>query len=112
MHALHAAVLHFRQAVRVFEHAIIVGDYDDAAVGMPRDLAERRIAEASSNQYPTDWSSDGRLIVFTNLDPKTQVDIWTRPSDGQGTPTPFLQSSANEVGGRLSPDARFRAGAA
>ena len=41
MHALHAAVLHFGQAVGVFEDAIVVRDDDDTAVGVPRDVAQQ-----------------------------------------------------------------------
>ena len=69
---------------------------------------EQPFLPASSNRYPTDWSRDGKTIVFTNLDPKTQVDIWTTPADGSA-PTPFLNSPANELAGRLSRDGHWMA---
>ena len=57
---------------------------------------------------PSDWSRDGRFIVFHTLGPKTTWDIWVfRASDR--TATPFLQTTANEVQGRLSPDSRWMA---
>jgi eukaryotic-like serine/threonine-protein kinase len=68
----------------------------------------RLIAEAVSHQYPTDWSSDGRTIVFTNIDPKTQADIWVRPVDG-GPDTPVLAAPFNEYAARLSPNGQWLA---
>ena len=69
---------------------------------------EQPFLPASTNRFPTDWSRDGETIVFTNLDPKTQVDIWTTPVDGSA-PTPFLNSPANELAGRLSRDGHWMA---
>ena len=69
---------------------------------------EHRVAEAASHQYPTDWSPDGRTIVFTNVDPRTQADIWTMPAAG-GPQTPFLATGFNEYAARLSPDGRWLA---
>ncbi len=69
---------------------------------------ERIVASAARNQYPSDWSRDG-TIVFTSLDPKTQADIWTMPADGKGEPSPFLNSRATELSGRLSPDGHWMA---
>jgi eukaryotic-like serine/threonine-protein kinase len=64
-----------------------------------------------NNKIPTQWSSDGRFIVYYEIDPKTKQDIWVLPMDGaaQGKPVPFLRSEFNEFLGQLSPDSRWMA---
>ena len=62
----------------------------------------------------TDWSRDGRLIVYGRLDPKTKWDVWVvpatpNPTGGDRTPRVYLQTEFNEHQGRLSPDGRWMA---
>jgi len=58
---------------------------------------------------PTDWSADGRYILYTVIDPKTNYDLWVLPLFGDQKPFPFLQTEFNERNGRLSPDGRWMA---
>jgi hypothetical protein len=60
------------------------------------------------------WSRDGRFVVYSENDPKTQWDIWVLPMDGGGerkpgapAGTPFLHSEFNELLGQLSPDGQL-----
>jgi dipeptidyl aminopeptidase/acylaminoacyl peptidase len=76
-------------------------------VGRPGE--EMLLFESASPQYSTDWSRDGHTILYTNLDPKTQADIWIAPATGGGKPTPVLATSFNEYAARLSPDGRWMA---
>jgi serine/threonine protein kinase len=64
-------------------------------------LKERRAT------YPLDWSRDGRLLLFSALDPKTGSDLWLLPLEGSRTPKPLLQTPFNEGEARISPDGRF-----
>jgi Tol biopolymer transport system component/tRNA A-37 threonylcarbamoyl transferase component Bud32 len=57
-------------------------------------------------KYPTDWSRDGKFLVYHSFVPNTQSDIWMAPSAG-GKPTPLLQTPFEELSGRLSPDGRW-----
>src|SRR5262245_4750235 len=52
----------------------------------------------------TDWSRDGRLVIYRQLDPKTKWDIWVLPVTGSGEAKPFrgVQTEANEAVGRVS----------
>jgi Tol biopolymer transport system component len=57
----------------------------------------------------TDWSRDGRFVIFQTLDPTTGFHIWVLPLSGERKPYPFLQSPSTEVLGKLSPDGRWLA---
>ncbi len=62
--------------------------------------------------FPTDWSPDGRFIIYHTYSEKTQHDIWyLKPKqDGSGYESvPFLRTAAREWGGRFSPDGHFLA---
>ena len=56
---------------------------------------------------PTDWSPDGRFLLYFAPSPKTGTDVWVLP---QGD-TPALGCSwttaANEMWGQFSPDGRW-----
>jgi len=61
------------------------------------------------NGVPTDWSRDGRFILYTQYNPKTKQDIWVLSLGGAQQPFPFLQTEAYEAGAQLSPDGRWLA---
>jgi hypothetical protein len=84
------------------------GFYNIYRQSVSKPSEEHRVAEVASHQYPTDWSPDGRTIVFTNVDPKTQADIWTMPSAG-GPQTPVVATGFNEYAARLSPNGQWLA---
>jgi len=62
-------------------------------------------------KLPTDWSWDGRFIIYYQLDPKTKWDVWVLPMTGSGAgkPFPVVHTEANETAGTLSPDGRWLA---
>ena len=60
-------------------------------------------------KFPSQWSRDGRLLVYEERDPKTKSDLWVLPLDGDRKPRPFLQTEFSEVHGQLSPDGRWMA---
>lgn len=64
-----------------------------------------------NNNIPSQWSRDGRFIVYCALDPKTKFDIWVLPLDGSADRKPFAfaNSEFNEEFGQLSPDSRWMA---
>ncbi len=61
------------------------------------------------NGTPTDWSRDGRFIIYHQHNPKTKQDVWVLPLDGAQQPFPFLQTEASEGGAQLSLDGRWLA---
>ncbi|MGH9674973.1 MAG: hypothetical protein ACRD44_17510, partial [Bryobacteraceae bacterium] len=66
-----------------------------------------RILLTADGISPTDWSPDGRFILYVNIDPKTNSDLWLLPMQGDRTPLPLARSPFNERHGRISPDGRW-----
>ncbi len=61
------------------------------------------------NGFPTDWSRDGRFIIYSRNNPKTTLDVWVLPLDGAQQPFASIQTEAYESGAQLSPDGRWLA---
>jgi Tol biopolymer transport system component len=81
--------------------------YQKATSGTGKD---ELLLPSSNTKVPTQWSHDGRFIVYTELDPKTRGDIWVLPiKDGERKAIPFLHSEFNEYQGQLSPDSHWMA---
>ncbi|MGH9938972.1 MAG: protein kinase domain-containing protein [Blastocatellia bacterium] len=69
------------------------------------------LLKSDLTKFPTDWSEDGRFIIYSQIDPKTKSNVWFLPASGSGEvkPFPVLQTDANESAGTLSPDGRWLA---
>jgi serine/threonine protein kinase/Tol biopolymer transport system component len=63
--------------------------------------------QSNNSKGPNDWSMDGRFILFTELDAKTNSDLWVLPLFGDRKPFVFLQTPFFEGGGRFSPNGRW-----
>jgi Tol biopolymer transport system component len=79
--------------------------YQRASAGGP----EERLLESSAVLYATQWSPDGRFIVYEAFDPKTRGDLWVLPVTGDRKPMVFAATEFSEVQGQLSPDGRWMA---
>src|SRR5262249_39833700 len=84
------------------------------------------LLKSDHNKFPTDWSRDGRFIIYRQQDPKTKSDLWVLPVTGGSEAKPFeakpfeakpfeakpfeakpyrvIGTEANELAGTLSPD--------
>ena len=77
---------------------------------------EQRVTESGNPQWPTDWSRDGRLVLYYEIAPDTQRDLWVLPVTPEGKPEagasaragarPYLRTRFNEYQGRFSPELR------
>jgi Tol biopolymer transport system component/predicted Ser/Thr protein kinase len=69
---------------------------------------EQRVTEPGNLQVPTDWSRDGRLILFNQFARGTGSDIWVLPVTPEGTPAgapqAYLRTRFNERDGEFSPE--------
>ncbi len=75
-------------------------DGSSAAVALVSETAE---------EFPFDWSHDGRFILYGSRGDETFYDLWyleRATSDDSWEPRLFLNTPANERSARLSPDGR------
>jgi Tol biopolymer transport system component len=74
---------------------------------------EQRIAELgrSLSLTPSDWSRDGRFLLYHSISAETKGDLWILPVTPEGklaeggAPKAFLRTPFNELSGRFSPEA-------
>ena len=74
--------------------------------------AEHRLFESPLVNHATDWSRDGRFIVYATLHQSSGFDLMKLPMDGpeeDRLPTPYLATPFDEHYGRVSPDGRWLA---
>jgi dipeptidyl aminopeptidase/acylaminoacyl peptidase len=68
--------------------------------------AEQLLLQSGNPLSPSDWSRDGKYLLYTEVDAKTHGDIWYLPFDSSGkpgAPVAFLKTGFNESLGQFSP---------
>jgi Tol biopolymer transport system component len=70
---------------------------------------EEQLVRTLASSMPTDWSPDGRTLIYQSIDSVTGWDLWLLPGADPRTPVPFLRGASNETDGRISPDGRWLA---
>jgi dipeptidyl aminopeptidase/acylaminoacyl peptidase len=81
--------------------------YERAANGAGQDAL---LLKSDYFKFPTDWSRDGRFILYREINPKTKYDVWVLPVGPQTvaqSPFPILQTEANETAATFSPDGQW-----
>jgi Tol biopolymer transport system component len=58
-------------------------------------------------KFATDWSPDGRFLLYHSRDPKMSNDIWALPMDGDRKPFPVVQTNFDEGDAQFSPDGKW-----
>ena len=84
--------------------------YIKAASGTGQD--EKLITMGTVNGWATDWSRDGKFVLYQRPGEKTGQDLWIAPQTGDASgepqkPFPYLASPFNEGNGMFSPDGRW-----
>ena len=71
--------------------------------------SEEIVFESESNCSPSDWSRDGRFVLFQRISPtsKTKEDLWVLPLVGDRKPYPFLATPYEESDASFSPDGKW-----
>ena len=67
---------------------------------------ERRLTSSAFNDYPYDWSSDGKYLAYCEMNPQSKIDVWILPMK-DGKPFPLFQTPFNEDTPHFSPDVRW-----
>jgi Tol biopolymer transport system component len=65
---------------------------------------EKSLLETTQNKVATDWSPDGRFILYIS---PVRGDLWVLPTGGDRKPWPFLKTGFSKQGGQFSPDGRW-----
>jgi Tol biopolymer transport system component len=76
--------------------------------------AEEPLFKSNERKTPSDWSRDGRFLLFQSVGPGSGPDIWYLPMTGAngvqaGTARPevYLKTQFAELNARFSPDGRY-----
>jgi Tol biopolymer transport system component len=82
------------------------GSYDIYVKPSSGVASERAILEQPGNQWPLDWSKDGRFLLF--YDGANGADLWALPMTGADRkPIPVATTPFAEPDGAFSPDGRW-----
>jgi Tol biopolymer transport system component len=65
---------------------------------------EQVLLESQLAAFATDWSPDGRVLLFETQDVTSRFDMWALPLDGQRGPFSVLQTNFDEMMAEFSPD--------
>jgi serine/threonine protein kinase/dipeptidyl aminopeptidase/acylaminoacyl peptidase len=93
------------------ERQIAYGHFDNSGIARimvrPTDGtgSEKPVAPEPAWQIPTDWSPDGKYILYNRGDPGTS-HIWALAASG-GEPFPVVQTEAWDRGGHFSPNGKW-----
>ena len=68
---------------------------------------EQLLLESAQEKASTDWSRDGRFLLYMSLDPKNAHDIWALPMDKKAAPFPVVRTDFEERNGQFSPDGKW-----
>jgi eukaryotic-like serine/threonine-protein kinase len=64
------------------------------------------IAESNNPLWVSDWSKDGKSILYVDTDPTTAHNIWILSLDDR-KPSPYFQTSFEDTTPKFSPDGRY-----
>ncbi|HEY3028155.1 MAG TPA: protein kinase [Pyrinomonadaceae bacterium] len=68
---------------------------------------EELLLKSANIKGPHSWSPDGRFVLYGEVDPKTNTDLWVLPLFGDRKPFPFLQTPFIEFQSRFSPNGKW-----
>jgi Tol biopolymer transport system component len=69
----------------------------------------RRLLSTPQSKQLTDWSRDGRYLLFRTIapTPNASFDIWSLPLEGDRKPFPVLRTPFEERDAQFSPDGNW-----
>jgi Tol biopolymer transport system component/predicted Ser/Thr protein kinase len=94
----------FGGVVEFYQRSAFGGGDDQVVLS---DKMTRAAGLQSTSLVNTDWSPDGKSILFSPQNPTSGRDIWLLPLTGNKKPVKLLASAADEMHGNFSPDGRL-----
>jgi len=89
-------------------HGGIYDLYQKPASGARDARDEELLLRTDGSKYPTSFSRDGRFLLYTTQEPKTEKgELWVLPLEGDKKPFLFLRTEFNDDFGRFSPNGRL-----
>jgi dipeptidyl aminopeptidase/acylaminoacyl peptidase len=82
------------------------GEYDLYRKSLTGQGVETLLLATPHLKTASDWSADGRFLLYSELDPKTGVDIWALSLEG-GSPLEIVRTNFNEGQAQFSPDGKW-----
>jgi Tol biopolymer transport system component len=61
----------------------------------------------ADEKYVSDWSADGKYILFTSRGDESGWNVWAVPSDGERKPIPIVKTPFAELWATFSPDGKY-----
>jgi Tol biopolymer transport system component len=80
------------------------GVYEKTANGSD---ADELLVESELPIAPMAWSSDNRYLVYWELSPKTNSNVWVLPLGRDQKPLPLLHTTFSEQDPQISPDGKW-----
>jgi serine/threonine protein kinase/dipeptidyl aminopeptidase/acylaminoacyl peptidase len=65
------------------------------------------LLDTDHTMVPSDWSRDGRFLLYRLVDLEKGTDLWALPLDGSGQPFPVVKTGFDSLVGQFSPDGRW-----
>lgn len=86
-----------------------VGIYQRASNGSGREELLLASDKPDREAWATDWSSDGRFVLFSRGDManNSEAEIWVLPLTGERKPSLFLHTAGSAYDAQFSPDGRW-----
>jgi Tol biopolymer transport system component len=68
---------------------------------------EELLLATPQSKSPSDWSPDGRFLLYRSSDPTMGWDLWALPLEGDRKPFPVVQTRFSERDPQFSPDGKW-----
>jgi Tol biopolymer transport system component len=82
--------------------------YTDLFVQSATGASQRDLLlETDQPKAVTDWSRDGRFLLYRSADPKMGWDLWALPLDATRQPFPVVRTGFDERDAQFSPDGKW-----
>ncbi len=83
------------------------GPFDAYQVPVDRSGTEEPLLTGPYDRLPTSWSPDGKVLLYTELNPDTGMDIGLLSTEDGNTPQPLLHESWSERNAVFSPNGNW-----